>query len=126
MLAASTIVGDRNVNGVEVEEVAALPLNARSVTIPGPAGNRPPGNLPLASVHGKIVDGETGELITRGDIYLVGDYFTGRELKDDGRFEFDRLAPGKYRLEIKAVGYPTFQREFTIDEQDLDLEVKSN
>jgi hypothetical protein len=124
--AASLIVGDRNIAGVELEQTSVLPLNARTPTPPGPAENRPPGRLPLAAVRGKIMDGETGALLTQGDVYLVGDYWTGQPLKSDGRFEFGKLLPGKYQLEVKAVGYPTFQHEFSIDERDLELEVKSN
>jgi hypothetical protein len=124
--AASIIVGNKDINGVELEETSALPLNGRTPTPPGPAGNRPPGKIPLAAVRGKIVDGETGELLTQGDVYLVGDYWTGHPLTADGKFEFRSLLPGRYQIEVKAVGYPTFQKEFSIDEQDMELELKSN
>ncbi len=124
-LAASLIVGDKDVNGIELEETSALPLNARTPTPPGPTGNRAPGRLPLAAVRGKIVDSETGELLTRGDVFLVGDYWTGHPLNSTGNFEFGKLLPGTYQIEVKAVGYPTFRQEFSLDEQDLELEVRS-
>jgi len=124
--AASIIVGDKDVHGIELEETSALPMNARILTPPGPAGNRAPGRLPLAAVRGKVVDGETGEPLTQGDVFLVGDYWTGHPLNADGKFEFKSLLPGKYQIEVKAVGYPTFRQEFAIEEQDMELEVKSN
>jgi len=125
---ASLIVGDKDISGIELDQirdqVSVLPLNARVPTPPSPAGNRAPGRVPLATVRGKIVDSETGELLTLGDVYLVGDYWTGRTLAE-GKFEFRSVLPGKYQIEIQAVGYPTFRQEFSIEEQDLDLEVKS-
>jgi hypothetical protein len=124
--AASIIVGDQDINGIELEQTSALPLNARTVTPPGPVGNRAPGRLPLASVRGKIVEAETGEPLTQGEVYLVGDYWTGHPLTSDGSFEFQKLLPGNYQIEVRAVGYPTIRKEFSIDEQDLVLEVKSN
>jgi hypothetical protein len=126
MFAASIIIGDKDVSEIELEPTTALPLNARTPTPPGAAGNRAPGRLSLAAARGKIVDAETGEPLTRGDVYLVGEYWTTYPLTADGRFEFGKLLPGKYQIEVKAVGYPTFQREFSIEEQDLELEVKSN
>jgi len=124
-LAASIIVGDKDIAGIELEPTSVLPVNARTPTPPGASGNRPPGRLPLASVRGKIVDSETGDLLTQGDVFLVGDYWTGKPLTADGKFEFRSLLPGKYQIEVKAVGYPTFRQEFAIEEQDLELEVKS-
>jgi hypothetical protein len=125
-LAASIIVGDKDISGIELEPTSTLPLNARTPTPPGPAGNRAPGRLPLAAVRGKIMDAETGEPLTLGDVFLVGDYWTGNPLTSDGRFEFGKLLPGKYQIEVRAVGYPTFNREFSIEEQDMELELKSN
>lgn len=124
--AASIIIGDQDINGIELEETSALPLNTRTPTPPGPAGNRAPGRVPLAAVRGKIVDAETGEPLTQGDVFLVGDYWLGHPLNSDGTFEFGKLLPGKYEIEVKAVGYPTFRREFAIDEQDMELQVKSD
>jgi len=124
--AASIIVGDQDVKGVELERISVLPLNARTPTPPTPVGTRAPGRLPLAVLRGKILDSENGEPITRGDVYLVGDYWIGRPLTDDGKFEFPSLLPGNYKIEVKALGYPTFQKEFSIGEVDMDLEVKSN
>jgi hypothetical protein len=123
---ASLVIGNQDVRDVELDETSALPLNARTATPPDAAGNRQPGRLPLAAVRGKIVDAESGELLTRGEVFLVGDYWVGRPLSDDGKFAFEKLLPGKYALEVKAVGYPTFRREFEIEEQDVELDVRSN
>ena len=125
LFAASIIVGDKNISGIELEQTSVLPINARTPTPPAPAGNRPPGRLPLAAVRGKILDAETGDFLTLGGVYLVGDYWMGHPLTDDGKFEFRSLLPGKYEIEVKAVGYPTFRQAFSIEEQDVELEVKS-
>jgi hypothetical protein len=123
---ASLVIGNQDVRDLEVDETSALPLNARISTPPGAIANRPPGRLPLAAVRGKIADVENGDLLTRGDVFLVGDNWVGHPLRDDGKFEFEKLLPGKYAIEVKAQGYPTFRREFEIEDQDIELDLKSN
>ena len=100
---------------MEFEETSVLPLNARTPTLPGPANGRPSGRLPLVSVRGKILDSESGEPITAGDVFLVGDNFKGQSLNAEGTFEFRKLLPGKYQIEVRAVGYTTFQRGFILE-----------
>jgi hypothetical protein len=45
VLAASIVVGDKDLNDVVVEDTVVLPVEIRF-----PAGTRPPGTVPLASI----------------------------------------------------------------------------
>jgi hypothetical protein len=80
--------------------------------------------VPLASLHGRILDVETGKPVT-GTLYLVGDSWASFELGGDGKFEFEKLLPGNYELEVQGIGYPTFRRPVVIEDQDVDLDLKA-
>ena len=84
-----------------------------------------PGALPLSTLRGRVLDAETGTPLTSGTVFVVGDSFAGYELGAEGKFEFQRLLPGNYELEIQGVGYPTFRRSVIIEDQDVDLELKA-
>jgi hypothetical protein len=124
-LAAVVIVGSKDLNDVTVESVSALPLNPRILSAPGPAGARPPGPVPLASLRGRILDAETGSPVTAGTVFVVGDTWAGCPIGPDGSFQFPRLLPGNYELEVQGQGYPTFRRAIVIDEQDLEVELRA-
>ena len=124
-LVASVIVGTQDLSGVEIARTPALPFNSISLAAPGVAGTSTPGILPLASLRGRILDAETGAPVSLGTVYVVGDSSTGYALSADGKFEFQRLLPGKYELEIQGTGYPTLRREIVVEDQDLDLELKA-
>jgi Carboxypeptidase regulatory-like domain len=124
-LAASIIVGDVDLNGVELESTPVLPQNPRALSAPAPAGTRRPGSLPLASLHGRILDAETGMPLSAGTTYIVGDSWARYEIGKDGTFEFLHLLPGTYELEVQGVGYPTIRRTVIVEEKDLDIELKA-
>jgi hypothetical protein len=124
-LAASIIVGDRDLNDVALEETPVLPQNPRALSDPRPAGTQSPGRLPLASLRGHILDVETGQPLHAGTVYLVGDGWASCEIGKDGTFEFKHLLPGTYELEVRGIGYPTFRRTVVVEEQDLTIELKA-
>jgi hypothetical protein len=64
----------------------------------------------------------THEPITEGTVYLTGHYGASRSLVPDGRFEFTRLLPGSYQLEVQAFGYTTIKKSIVVDEDEVDLE----
>jgi hypothetical protein len=47
------------------------------------------------------------------------------DIGEEGKFEFLKLLPGKYEIEVQAVGYPTLRREVVVEDQDVDLELKA-
>ena len=124
-LGASIVVGDQDLNDVALEETPVLPQNPRALSDPRPAGTQSPGRLPLASLRGHILDGETGQPLRAGTVYLVGDGWASCEIGKDGTFVFARLLPGTYELEVRGIGYITFRRTVVVEEQDLGIELKA-
>jgi hypothetical protein len=124
-LGASIVVGDGDLNDVALEQTPVLPPNPRALSNPRPAGTRSPGRLPLASLRGHLLDVETSQRLRAGTVYLVGDGWASCEIGQEGTFEFKRLLPGTYELEVHGIGYPTFRHTVVVEEQDLAIELKA-
>ena len=124
-LVASVVVGTGDLTGVEVSGTAVLPLNPRTPATRIASSTQTPGVLPLATLRGHVLDAETGTPLKLGTVFVVGDSFARYELGAEGTFEFQRLLPGNYELEIQGVGYPTLRRSVVIEDQDVDLELKA-
>jgi len=123
-LAAAIAVGDQDVTGIELTATPLLPLNIKTPVAPGPIGNLTPGStIPLSAVRGLVLDEMTHEPITEGTVYLSGHYGGSRSLVPDGRFEFTRLLPGSYELEVQAFGHSTIKKTIVVGEDDVQLDM---
>jgi hypothetical protein len=124
-LGASLVVGTSDVENVGIATTPVIPANIRTLSVPRPAGSRSPGPIPLASLRGRILDSETGKPVPAGTVFIVGDTWAKFDLAGNGEFEFPKLLPGNYELEIQGVGYPTFRRPVVIEDTDIDLELNA-
>jgi hypothetical protein len=124
-LGASLVVGTTDVENVEIATIPVIPSNIRTLSVPQPSGSRGPGPIPLASLRGRVLDSETGKPVSAGTVYIVGDTWARFDLSGNGQFEFLKLLPGKYEVEVQGAGYPTFRHPVVIEEQDVDLELKA-
>jgi hypothetical protein len=125
-LGASVVVGDRDISGVELEEVAVAPFAADQPTAPLAAGARAPGaRIPLASIRGKIIDGDSKEPFNAGKVAVNADLSRTFPLNDDGTFEVSHLLPGRYQVEVMVFAVGSVSRTVVIDDQDetLDLSI---
>jgi hypothetical protein len=128
-LAASLVVGDRDIPNVELEETPIAPLVSGEPQAPAPAGNRSPNTrIPLAAIRGRVVDSMTGRPMDAGRVIVNSDYANSFSLDDNGRFEVPRLLPGKYVLDVVAFGIGTLTRTVALDDTDtqLDLTISSD
>jgi hypothetical protein len=123
-LAAAVVVGDQDVTGIELTATPLLPLNIKTPVPPQPMGNHTPGStISLAAVRGLVLDETTHEPITEGTVYLSGHYGGSRSLVPDGRFEFTRLLPGSYQLEVQAFGHDTIKKTVVVADEDVQLDM---
>src|SRR4030095_11660834 len=120
-LAASIVVGTRDVSDVELEESTIAPLMNKPSTAP-PESSNGGARLPLARIHGHVVDSETGVPFDAGRIVVNGDQSLTFRFEADGRFEVPKLLPGTYSFEITAFGVGSIQRTLVLEEHDLSLE----
>jgi len=125
-LAAAVVVGNQDVTGIGLTDTPMLPLNIKTPVPAEPVGDHTPGStIPLAVVRGHVLDETTTEPIKEGTVYLSGHYGGSRPLVPDGRFEFSKLLPGSYRLEVQAFGHDTIQLMLILGEHDVDLELRT-
>ncbi len=124
--AASVIVGDRDIDGVDLEVIAVMPLDVMQPTAPGSVGIHAPGTvLPLASFRGRIIEEASGTPIEEGTIKLIGRDSAVAPIGTGGEFEFQRLLPGTYELEVRIFGHSNVLLPIVIGDEDLRLDVKT-
>jgi len=123
---AAVVVGSQDVTGIELTTTTMLPMNVKTPVPAEPVGNRTPGStVPLASVRGVILDETTQEPITAGTVYLTGHYGGSVSLVPDGRFEFAKLLPGSYQMEVQAFGHDTIRKVIVLGEDDIDVKLSA-
>jgi hypothetical protein len=125
-LAASVVVGNQDLDGVELVATPLLPKGVQMPTPPQPAGARSSGfTIPQGVIQGLVLDENTHQPIPEGTVYLTGHYGGSRSLVPDGRFEFTRLLPGSYDLEVQVFGHDTIRRNIVIGDEDVTLDLSA-
>jgi hypothetical protein len=123
-LAASVVVGDRDLEGVRLELVSLLPAGIRTPRAPGPAGTHTPGTaIPLATLHGTITDKETKQPIASGSAFISANGVALDMLDATGKFAFPGLLPGSYSLEIRLVDHAVEPRTIVIGDENVEVEI---
>jgi len=124
--AASIVVADRDVDGINLDEAAVLPPDIRDVVAPAPAGSHPAGtSLPLATVRGRVISDATREPVS-GVATILGLRRSAYPINADGRFEIPRLLPGQYNLEISIPDHAPMNQDLVIDDDDVALELTAH
>jgi hypothetical protein len=123
---ATVIVGTMDVENVELDDVTALPLDIQTPAKPEPtAGNSAGAKLPLAAIHGRVVEESTGEPAPGGLVFISGMRGPSFPLDPDGKFTISDLLPGTYLLEIKIAMHSAIAREVVVRSDDVTLELNS-
>jgi hypothetical protein len=125
-LGASIVVGDRDMDGVEIEAIAVLPNDAKQPRPPDTTGTHAPGTvLPLAAFRGRIVEEASGVPIEEGTIRLIGRNSITVPIGVGGEFQFTRLLPGSYDLEVRIFGHSNVLQPIVIGDEDVRIDVKT-
>jgi len=125
-LGASIVVGDRDLDGVDLGPSAVLPLDVNSPKEPGPVGVLTPGTvLPLASFRGRLIEETTGKPIEEGTMKLIGRDTVVATVGPGGQFEFARLLPGTYNVEVRIFGHANVLQPIVIGNDDVREDVKA-
>ena len=126
-LAATIVVENRDLEGIVLVETALLPLNSWQPAAPRPAGEHPPGIVPLAHLTGSLVEELSKQPIPEGTVILKtnGYYSASFPVDADGHFELPPLLPGTYDLEVQIFGHSNVKRSIEIDDKDMKLELTS-
>jgi hypothetical protein len=123
-LGATLVVGDRELTDIELGEISVAPLNFDQPAPSSPAGGRSPGiRITPASIHGRVLDGETHEPFNAGKIVLNDNFGFPFPLNDDGKFDIPNLLPGSYVLDAVVFGIGNVRLTIELDEQDTTIEL---
>jgi hypothetical protein len=125
-LAAVVIVGNRDVDGVPLDEVMVLPAEFETPSAPTADARAPGTVIRLANLRGRVFDDSTRVGIPEGIVYISGMERTSFRLKADGSFEISHLLPGSYRLEIQVFGYKNISESVRVDEDDIKLDLSTS
>jgi len=125
-LGASIVVGDRNMDAVELEPIAVLPNDVKQPRPPDATGTHAPGTvLPLTSFRGRIIEESSGTPIEEGTVRLIGRDSATVPVGTGGEFEFQRLLPGSYELEVRIFGHSNVLLPVVIGDENVRLDVKT-
>jgi hypothetical protein len=138
---ASIVVGDRDIDGVQLDP---LPLLPREFVPPTPSRHAPGTQVPLASLKGRVISSTTQQPVRgmvsiggrviydaalqpgNGMVSIVGwNTQVGFPLNADGRFEIPKLLPGRYNLTASIFDYYTVNETVVIGEEDSTVEFRA-
>ncbi|MBM3401800.1 MAG: TonB-dependent receptor [Bacteroidetes bacterium] len=80
-------------------------------------------SLSAQSITGKIYSQNTKEALAWVSIKLEGGSSRVLTTDENGKFNFQNLQPGKYRIKSSYVGYETFQKTLILENKDLFIEI---
>jgi len=127
VLAARLDVGGTGeLDNILAEEIPVLPLEFLSSRSVQTGGQPSPGQIPLASLRGSLVDDSSKAPVLGGHVTLTGD--SGKvkvEFPIDslGLFAIPRLFPGLYELTINGYQHESVGQRVTIGEKDVELNI---
>ena len=125
--AAVIVVGDKDVEGIELKPTFLLPNDVRVPKDPLPPGPYSAGTtLPMARLVGTVVEEGTRSRITEGEIEVrLGDYSRKVPIDTNGHFETFYLLPGTYDLRFQIFGHSTRGPTVTVEDKEMDMELTS-
>jgi hypothetical protein len=125
-LGALIVAGDRDIQGVEIEPIAVVPVDVRQPVAPGPVGRYAPGTvLAPASLKGRVIEEASGKPIEEGTIKLIGGGSAVAPIGPGGEFEFARLLPGAYDLEVRIFGHSNVLQSIVVGDEETHVDVKT-
>ena len=127
-MAASVIVGNADLDVGRLEATPALPVDILTLTpaLPGLLGTHATGIVPLGSIRGRVVDRDTQQPLTNGIAYITGGaYGSSSSIGADGTFEFSRLLPGSYNIEVQVFGHEPVRRSTRVGDEGVDVQIEA-
>jgi hypothetical protein len=123
--AVVVVVGNNDVDGVDLKPAPLLPDDVTKPKDPLPAGDLAPGKLvSLARITGVVLEETSKMPVTEGEVVIrSGNLSRNVPIDDKGRFETFTLFPGTYDMRLQIFGHSTIGPTVTVSDKDIDLEV---
>jgi hypothetical protein len=120
-LAASIVVGDKDLNDIMVDEVVVMP---RELQFPGrtpPAGTV----VPLASIRGRVSDAGSKNPVLGGTVSLSGANRAAFPIDSEGLFHISGLLPGTYDMTVEASRHAAVRQVVLVGDEDVNLSISA-
>jgi hypothetical protein len=119
VLAASIVVGDKDLNDVMVDDIVVMP---KEIQFPG----RTPSSgtvIPLASIRGRVSDNSTKNPVLGGSVTLSGASKATFPIDSEGLFQIPGLLPGTYDLTVEGSRHAAVRQVVLVGDEDVTLNV---
>jgi protocatechuate 3,4-dioxygenase beta subunit len=117
--AALVTIGDKDLEGVTLENIEVWPANpvalSETTGATGPGSFRSP-----AGLKGRVLEAAGGKPLKGGSVTILGSYMTTTSINADGKFIFPHLLPGRYDLRIEAYEHFTLYETVVIGEGNVE------
>jgi len=125
-MGATLIVGEFDIDNVQLEDVPVLPADIQVSREAGPAGDLAAGSrVSPVTLRGRVLEEVTKQPASSGQVYITGRTGPSYPIDEQGRFEISELLPGTYTLEIQIFGYGNVTRPVSVGAEDVSLELTS-
>lgn len=119
VLAASIVVGDRDLNDVMVDDIVVMPKELRF-----PVRTPPPGTvIPLASIRGRVSDDSSKSPVLGGSVTLSGANQATFPIDSEGLFHISGLLPGSYDLTVEGSRHAAVRQVVLVGDEDVNLNI---
>jgi len=123
---ASVVVGERDVDGVNLQVMAALPAAVRQTGELVLPITQPPGTvLPPVSLRGRLIEEASGMPIEEGTVRLIGGSSAVASVGSGGEFEFNGLLSGNYELEVRIFGHSNVVQHVVVANEPIRVDIKT-
>ena len=121
VLAASIVVGDKDLNDVMVDDIVVMPK-----ALQFPARTPPPGTvIPLASIRGRVSDNATKNPVLGGSVTLSGSNNATFPIDSEGLFHISGLLPGSYDLTVEGSRHAAVRQAVLVGDEDVNLNISA-
>jgi len=116
VLAASVVAANQDIDNVLADDTRVLPLEVRFPTRTPPAGS-----IPLAWIHGRVVDDASKMPVFGGAVTVTGKTKATLPIDSAGEFQIPRLLPGTYELVIEGSQHNAIRQSIVVGDEDVQL-----
>jgi len=117
VLAASIVVGDKDLNDVTMDAIAVMPNEVQV-----PAKSHPPGSvIPLASIRGRVADDSSKDPVLGGSVTLAGKTKATFPIDSLGLFQIPGLLAGTYELTVEGSSHAAIRQNVVVGDDDVML-----
>jgi hypothetical protein len=122
----TVVVGNENLDNLELTEVATLPMDIQTPKSPGTTNDRPAGSsVSPVTLRVRVLEEKSKQPPPAGDVYINDRSGPAYSLDAEGKLAVKNLLPGVYRVEILMFGYSTVDEEITVGVEDISVELTS-